>query len=101
MNFGGAVWHASIAVARGAPWKYARKLALRALAGVGDPLFGEWEHRGAVAFHVRRRLSLSEAAIVGPVQDLRATPAGWARFDAIRWELPARLWSLAEQELRA
>ena len=58
------------------------------LNGVGSPLAGEWEERGDVAFHLRRRLShKEEALIVPPVIDIRGTPEAWERVDRVRAEL--------------
>lgn len=93
------MWHASVSVAGSAPWKFARKIALKALAGVGSADLGQWEERGRVAYHVRRRLSVSEAAIVGEVRDLRRTVEGAMRFDAIKSQLPPPALAMAEMEL--
>jgi hypothetical protein len=94
------VWHASVSVAGSAPWKFARKLALKALDSVGSVELGQWEERGRVAYHVRRRLSQDEAAIVGEVRDLRRTIEGAMRFEAIKAQLPYPALVMAEQELR-
>jgi hypothetical protein len=79
------VWHAS--VGRG----HERDQCLVAwvtLAGVGDASLGEWSERGDLAFHLRRRLSPTEAATIGPVVDVRATAEGARRFAAMRPWLP-------------
>jgi hypothetical protein len=86
-------------VAGSAPWKFARKLALKALSGVGSATLGEWEERGRVAYHVRRRLSPAEAAIVGEVCDLRRTAEGVMRFESIKHDLPYPALRIAQQEL--
>lgn len=86
-------------MAGSAPWKFARKLALKALRGVGSATLGEWEERGRVAYHVRRRLSPAEAAIVGEVCDLRRTAEGMMRFESIKHLLPHPALAMAEQEL--
>jgi hypothetical protein len=93
------VWHASVSVAREVPWKFARKLALKALAGVGAAELGQWEERGRVAYHIRRRLSPEEAAIVGEVCDLRGTLEATARFERIKKELPFPALAMAYEEL--
>jgi hypothetical protein len=87
-------------VAGSAPWKFARKVALKALAGVGSAELGQWEERGRIAYHIRRRLAPAEAAIVGEVCDLRHTIEGAMRFENIKAELPYRAWAIAKQELR-
>jgi len=48
--------------------------ALHQLAGVGDPDLGEWREWTGRAFHIRRRLSATEAERTGPVADIRRTP---------------------------
>jgi hypothetical protein len=76
----GPVWHASVAPLR--PF-YGRTLcerrALQALAGLGDPLLGEWREWTGRTFHIRRRLTPAEAEPVGPVRDIRRTPEAAAR----------------------
>jgi hypothetical protein len=91
------VWHASVS-APGLPARAMRRLALKAVRGVGDPA-AEWHEARAVAHHVRRRLTACEAEAVGPVRDLRGTPEGWARWAALRSELPRMVWPLAIEEL--
>jgi len=91
------VWHASIS-APGVPARVARRLAVKALRGVGDP-GAEWHEARPLAHHVRRRLTAAEAAHVAPVADLRGTPEGEARWRAVRAELPAAVWRMALEEL--
>jgi len=64
-------------------------LARAALAGVGEASLGEWDEYGGFAFHVRRRLSVTEAASVGPVVDVRGTPDGRRRCAAMARYVPA------------
>jgi hypothetical protein len=78
------VWHASI----GPSGADSRLIALRVLHGVGDPIAGEWFEVGVVADHVRRRLTEGEAAIVGPVCDVRGTVDAATRFARMRPFLP-------------
>lgn len=76
MGLGGPVWHASIKPRAAMSARAVRKLADRVLAGVGDARLGEWEQSRLAeggAFHLRRRLSVDEAARVGPVVDVRCT----------------------------
>lgn len=50
-----------------------RDVAEQELAGVGDPALGEWRKWTGRAYHLRRRLTDEEAALVGPVKDVRGT----------------------------
>lgn len=77
MGFGGPVWHAS--VSHPSP-RLRRKLAAKALAGVGDQELGQWIHDRPRAFHLRRRLSEREELRTGPVVDLRKTDEGRQRL---------------------
>lgn len=64
-------------------------LAMRALRGVGDETLGQWVEMGDVAVHVRRRLSLDEAAYYGlRVRDIRGTPEVNVRLAKVRHLLP-------------
>lgn len=68
------MWHASVA-AHGLPLGPAtlERRARAELDGVGDAELGEWTDWTGRAFHLRRRLSASEEAVVGPVIDIRRT----------------------------
>lgn len=59
-----------------------------ALHGVGDEALGQWEGRGDVAYHIRRRLSTEEQELVGDVLDVRGTPEALRRYNLIRRYLP-------------
>lgn len=85
------MWHVSVG-GPGASW-LAAELALR---GVGDASAGEWRERGEIALHLRRRLSAAEAAIVGPVVDVRGTPDGARRVQRMARHVP-REWQGVEQ----
>lgn len=61
-----------------------RRIAFDLLDGYGDASLGEWEEKGASAFHLRRRLSDAEAALVGPVVDVRGTEEAGRRVFAVR-----------------
>lgn len=62
--------------------------AERALRGVGDPEH-EWRATGALAVHLRRRLTLDEQAATGLViRDVRGTPEAVARLNTVRRWLP-------------
>lgn len=57
--------------------------AERELAGVGDAALGEWRQYRNRTFHLRRRLSDAEAAVVGPVLDIRRTDEARSRVKAL------------------
>lgn len=96
------MWHASIS---DAPWRDARNpealfpLAEVALTGVGDAALGEWREIGDIAVHLRRRLTASEAAGIGPVIDVRGTWEHTKRLNRIRRYLPERLQRLPDAAL--
>jgi len=105
MDFGGPVWHASVAVLPGMgslPEGTLRSIARTVLEGVGDASLGEWEEMGEKAFHVRRRLTVEEEESVGPVRDIRALPEARQRLQAVALAQPAvpLSWLLEELEVR-
>lgn len=56
---------------------------------MGDATLGEWTDLGATALHLRRRLSLEEAAYYGlRVRDIRGTPEVDVRLAKVRQWLP-------------
>jgi hypothetical protein len=64
-------------------------LAERALEGVGDASLGEWREAGGNGvFHLRRGVTAAEAALVGPVEDIRGTPEETRRFAALLADAP-------------
>src|SRR3954462_3820077 len=75
-NFGGPVWHASVSAGS---MHMSEMLAESALDGVGDAGLGEWRTPGERAFHIRRRLTPTEAANI-EIKDLRNTPVGKDRL---------------------
>lgn len=85
------MWHVSVAPAS----KIAlspntlRAWALRELDGVGDVTRGQWEEWTGRAYHVRRRLSEAEEAVIGPAVDIRGKPEALERLAAVRKWLPA------------
>lgn len=93
MGFGGPVWHASVAPLAPAlvSQDSLRSVALAVLAGVGDPNH-EWEERGTIAYHVRRRLTAAEAETTGPVLDVRGTWEATKRQNRMRRVLPPGVW---------
>lgn len=89
MGFGGPVWHASIKTRGGQRDDVARRIALRALEGVGDESLGQWEEGGRSAFHIRRRLSLSEQIEAGlSMRDIRGTAEAVRRVELLIADAP-------------
>ena len=83
MRFGGPVWHAS---AQCKTLREAKVLAFRALFGVGDASLGQWIEEGGAnkrTYHLRRRLTADEAALVGPLRDIRGTQEERDRLTAL------------------
>ena len=65
-------------------------MAFDALFGVGDAQLGEWVEQGdGGVVHVRRRLSVLEAARVNTVRDIRGTPEERERLVRLSHEVPA------------
>ena len=95
------MWHASIS----APVLDARNpealfaVAEKVLDGVGAASLGEWREIGGVAMHLRRRLTPSEAAVIGPVVDVRGTWEHHKRLNRIRRYLPEKLQRLPDAAL--
>ena len=100
-NFGGPVWHVSVQdQIGGLPATTVRGVAYDLLDGYGDAAAGEWTQMPGRIFHLRRRLSPSEASLVGPVVDVRGTPEAARRIAAVRrWVVDAGVEQLAEEEL--
>jgi hypothetical protein len=73
-----------------------RREAIGALLGVGDAALGEWEQATEKAFHLRRRLSVQEAELVGPAVDVRGTRDGQNRVRAMQLRMPPGCPPLAE-----
>jgi hypothetical protein len=74
------------------------ELATRALRDVGDARLGEWREVGDKAVHLRRRLSLEEAAPIGEACDLRGSAEARLRlWRASQWMHP-RYLDLARAE---
>ena len=100
-NFGGPVWHVSVQdQIGGLPATTVRGVAYDLLNGYGDAEVGEWQEMPGRIFHLRRRLSPSEASLVGPVIDVRGTPEAARRIAAVwRWVVAAGVEGLAAEEL--
>lgn len=96
------VWHASASPLGGLPTrlKSLKALSLGALRGVGDSAH-EWHDGTPRAYHVRRRLSPEEVAVVGAAVDLRGTQEAIDRLSA--WcgacVLPVSLRQMAVDEI--
>jgi hypothetical protein len=71
------------------PWTpdVTEHIAYGILDGVGDASLGEWTE-WVQAFHLRRRLSNTEAELVGPVVDIRGTWEAKKRLNQVRKWLP-------------
>lgn len=71
-------------------------VAYRALLGVGDAALGEWQEVGALAVHLKRRLTASEMHYAGiaAVVDVRGTEEFTRRVRAIRPYVPAAMQAL-------
>lgn len=95
------MWHASVASMPDV--RFGKRTlaheARRALEGVGDTSLGEWEEWTGYAFHLRRRLSRSEEAVVGPVIDIRGTDEAGKRLGAVWRFVPDEYASWAREEL--
>ena len=97
MKLGGPVWHASVGgqLAPGVR----RRLVLEALRGVGVQEL-QWEDDRPTAYHIRRRLTPEEQALVGDVRDLRGQPEAKERLVNARLHgLPRAAEMLAIEEL--
>lgn len=91
------MWHASASAHRHPiPVLDLERICYELLGACGDVLAGEWKESGGQAFHLRRRLSASEAALVGPVVDIRGTPEAERRMRPVASLVPG--W-LIEEEL--
>lgn len=89
LEFGGSVWHASVRTLGGYREEAARRIALRALDGVGDEALGQWEQGGELALHIRRRLSLVEQIEAGlSMRDIRKTQEAMNRVQLLIADVP-------------
>jgi hypothetical protein len=78
------------------------EITFKLLDGYGDAAAGEWTEEGINTFHLRRRLTVDEAELVGPVVDVRRTEEGARRVGAmLPWIIKAGCEDLAYQELNA
>jgi hypothetical protein len=77
-----------------------RAIAFKLLEGYGDAAAGQWEDHGDRFFHLRRRLSPSEAKLTGPVVDVRGTAEAARRVEVVqKWVAAAGVQWLAELEM--
>lgn len=88
-DYGGPVWHVS-ASPQTLPWGPGplERIARQQLEGAGAADLGEWPQWTGRAFHLRRRLSVEEAGMVGPVVDVRGTFEAEVRLRPVRHLLP-------------
>ncbi len=85
------MWHASVATLTPilVPEETMREFAQDALAGVGSAIDGEWyEFNDGVFYHLRRRLTADEQAIVGEPCDIRGTDEQQKRWRRMYRFLP-------------
>lgn len=68
-----------------------RQHALASLDGVGDASLGQWEEWSGTAYHIKRRLSAAEQAIVGDAKDIRKTKEADTRRSAALRFLPPHM----------
>lgn len=88
------MWHASGRAVSGSRFA-TRRIVRHALAGVGDAAAGEWvEEGGRGTLHLRRRLSVAEAALVGVVRDIRGTAEERERIASLLAAVSPRTRSL-------
>lgn len=85
------MWHASVGVGPGYGRALLRRIVRQTLDGVGDASRGEWVEYNARAYHLRRRLSVEEEAVIGPAVDIRGSDEHRQRWDAIRPALGPRI----------
>lgn len=97
MNFGGPVWHVSVAspVITLLTGEILRDMAFGVLEGFGDAGRGEWTEPRPRAFHLRRRLTAKEQEITGDAVDIRGTVEEKLRIVTLVSELPDRLKTFA------
>lgn len=76
-----------------------KQIATAALEGVGDKS-RQWMEFSGYAYHLRRRLTESEAANIGEAVDIRGTPEAMERFARISDVLPEQGVQMAVEELR-
>lgn len=81
------MWHSSAANPKLHRYEL-RVRAMNALEGVGDKMLGEWEEWTGKAYHVRRRLSPEEEAVIGPAIDVRGTREALERVEALLAKSP-------------
>lgn len=69
---------------------FLRQHAYDALEGVGDEIRGQWEqwNEEAGVFHLRRRLTTEEQAVIGDTKDIRGTQEAEKRQQAMYKVLP-------------
>lgn len=73
-------------------------VASEVLDGIGDAARGEWREFGPRAFHLRRRLSMTEERGIGPAIDIRGTREARVRVERLRGQVPELVdaWAASE-----
>lgn len=80
-----------------------REQAMKILDGVGDESLGQWEERGASAYHIKRRLTEEEQSSVGVACDIRGSQEADERLQrAWRWlgKRPRFILDFAREEIQ-
>lgn len=91
MELGGPVWHASVS-SPSLNVNVLRLLAEKVLDGVGSQIAGEWHQWTGKAYHIRRRLTLEEMNVTGPIMDIRGTPEAVLRLAPVRHIVPPEIY---------
>ena len=73
--------------------------AREVIEGVGDAGLGEWDERGEIAYHIRRRLTPEEQLNVGPACDIRGGREAQERLTRAWKYLPVNLRGFARREI--
>lgn len=69
---------------------------MKALHDVGDASRGQWEEWSGTVYHVKRRLSSEEQAVVGEAKDIRGTQEAEERRQAMQCYVPSHVRSIYE-----
>jgi hypothetical protein len=95
------VWHCSVAPRPGklVSERVLRLFAYHHLSGVGNSE-REWIEVTPRAFHLRRQLTITEEAQIGPAVDCRGSEEARCRFEAVKAVLPPEAWAIALDEMK-
>ena len=86
-EYGGPVWHGSVASRSLKDWEWFEEKAQTLLGGVGEATRGEWreysDQPGMRVLHVKRRLNSGEEVVAGILRDIRGTTEMVRRAEAV------------------